>query len=71
MQIGFVRAASPPNHSLRQLQPLVNEALARLSPRLEELYSRVGRPSIASEKLLRALLLQVLYTRAAVDSWRD
>lgn len=52
----------PANHPLRQLQPLVNEALAELSPRFEELYSRVGRPSIAPEKLLRALLLQVLYT---------
>jgi len=52
----------PLNHPLRQLQPLVNAALAELSPRFEELYSRVGRPSIAPEKLLRALLLQVLYT---------
>lgn len=51
----------PPNHPLRRLQPLVNEALTELSPRFEELYSRVGRPSIAPEKLLRALLLQVLY----------
>jgi len=52
----------PTNHPLRQLQPMVNEALAELSPRFEELYSRVGRPSIAPEKLLRALLLQVSYT---------
>jgi len=52
----------PSNHPLRQLQPMVNQALAELSPRFEELYSRVGRPSIAPEKLLRALLLQVLYT---------
>src|SRR2546425_11630761 len=36
--------------------------LRELSPRFAELYSRVGRPSIAPEKLLRALLLQVLYT---------
>src|SRR5437867_3492239 len=36
--------------------------LQELSPRFDELYSRVGRPSIAPEKLLRALLLQVLYT---------
>lgn len=52
----------PANHPLRQLQPMVNQALAELSPRFEELYSRLGRPSIAPEKLLRALLLQVLYT---------
>ena len=35
---------------------------AELSPRFDTLYSRTGRPSIAPEKLLRALLLQVLYT---------
>src|SRR3569832_117944 len=52
----------PENHPLRQLQPMVNQALSELSPCFEELYSQVGRPSIAPEKLLRALLLQVLYT---------
>jgi transposase len=52
----------PEDHPLRKLLPMVNEALAELSPRLESLYSRVGRPSIAPEKLLRALLLQVLYS---------
>ena len=52
----------PEDHPLRKLLPMVNEALAELSPRFESLYSRVGRPSIAPEKLLRALLLQVLYS---------
>ena len=52
----------PEDHPLRKLLPMVNEALAELSPRLESLYSRVGRPSIPPEKLLRALLLQVLYS---------
>lgn len=37
-------------------------ALEALSPRLAELYSRIGRPSIAPEKLLRALLVQLLYS---------
>jgi transposase len=41
---------------------MVDEALVELSPAFEGLYSRVGRPSIPPEKLLRALLLQVLYT---------
>jgi transposase len=41
---------------------MVDRALAELSPRFEGLYARTGRPSIAPEKLLRALLLQVLYT---------
>jgi transposase len=52
----------PEDHPLRKLLPMVNEALAELSPRFESLYSRVGRPSIPPEKLLRALLLQVLYS---------
>jgi transposase len=52
----------PQDHPLRQLLPMVNQALAELSPRFEALYSRVGRPSVAPEKLLRALLLQVLYS---------
>ena len=52
----------PADHPLRVLRPLVDAALRELSPRFADLYSRVGRPSIAPEKLLRALLLQVLYT---------
>jgi len=52
----------PANHPLRVLRPLVDAVLRELSPRFAELYSRVGRPSIAPEKLLRALLLQVLST---------
>jgi transposase len=41
---------------------MVDEVLDRLSPRFDSLYSKVGRPSIPPERLLRALLLQVLYT---------
>jgi transposase len=41
---------------------LVDEVLAELSPRFGALYAQGGRPSIAPEKLLRAQLLQVLYT---------
>ena len=52
----------PTEHPLRTMRPLVDGLLRELSPRFDELYSRVGRPSIAPEKLLRALLLQVLYT---------
>ena len=52
----------PADHPLRVLRPMVDAVLRELSPRFTELYSRVGRPSIAPEKLLRALLLQVLYT---------
>jgi transposase len=52
----------PADHPLRAMRPLVDALLRDLSPRFDELYSHVGRPSIAPEKLLRALLLQVLYT---------
>ena len=41
---------------------MVDEVLAGLSPRFAKMYAKRGRPSIAPEKLLRALLLQVLYT---------
>ena len=52
----------PVDHPLRVMRSLVDALLRELSPRFDELYSRVGRPSIAPERLLRALLLQVLYT---------
>src|SRR5260370_39291978 len=41
---------------------MIDEIFKQLSPRFDQLYSRVGRPSIAPERLLRALLLQVLYS---------
>ena len=47
---------------MRPIRALVDEALAVLSPDFERLYSRTGRPSIAPEKLLRALLLQAFCT---------
>ena len=52
----------PQDHPLRKLLPLVDAALARMSRRFTAMYARGGRPSIAPEKLLRALLLQILYT---------
>src|SRR5206468_6591819 len=48
----------PADHPLRRMRPMVDGLLQELSPRFDELYSRVGRPSIAPEKLLRALLLR-------------
>jgi transposase len=52
----------PATHPLRPIRQYVDTALTALSPQLERLYARTGRPSIAPEKLLRALLLQVLYS---------
>lgn len=49
------------HHPLRAIRGLVNEALADIGPELEAVYSRIGRPSIAPEKLLRALLLQLFH----------
>src|SRR5918999_370641 len=52
----------PHGHPLRTIRLIVNEALAGLSPGFHDLYARVGRPSIAPEMLLRALLLQAFYS---------
>ena len=52
----------PTAHPLRPIRAMVDEALKSLSPGFNRIYSAFGRPSIAPEKLLRALLLQILYT---------
>lgn len=52
----------PPNHPLRAIRTIVNEALEVLSPTFEGMYSKIGRPSIPPEKLLRALLLQAFFS---------
>ena len=52
----------PAKHPLRPIRLMVDDALKSLSPAFSRLYSAYGRPSIPPEKLLRALLLQVLYT---------
>lgn len=54
-------ARVPACHPLRVIRAVVDEALAVLSAELDALYARVGRPSIAPEKLLRALLLQAFF----------
>jgi transposase len=55
-------ALVPQNHPLRAIRPLVNAALERLSGRFDGMYAPRGRDSIAPEKLLRALLLQALFS---------
>jgi transposase len=52
----------PQNHPLRAIRPLVNAALQRLSPQFDKIYAPGGRDSIAPERLLRALLLQALFS---------
>src|SRR5260370_13886007 len=55
-------ARVPADHPLRSIREMVNAVLKTLSPEFDKIYSTGGRPSIPPERLLRALLLQVLYT---------
>jgi transposase len=50
------------DHPLRPIRRMTDAALQALSPRFDRLYSAIGRPSIPPEQLLRALLLQMLYS---------
>ena len=50
------------DHPLRPIRAMVDKALKELSPAFNKMYSKVGRPSIPPEQLLRALLLQMLYS---------
>src|ERR1700739_1017275 len=52
----------PADHPLRPIRKMVDEILKEMSPKFSKLYSNVGRPSIAPERLLRSLLLQVFYS---------
>ena len=52
----------PSDHPLRSIRAFVDPILRELSPRFDAIYAKTGRPSIPPEQLLKALLLQVLYT---------
>ncbi|KFC61827.1 Transposase, IS4 family [Bosea sp. LC85] len=52
----------PARHPLRAMRDLVNASLAALDGSFSALYAKTGRPSIAPERLLRAMLLQMLYS---------
>jgi transposase len=52
----------PMEHPLRPIRKMVDEILREMSPQFAKLYSQVGRPSIAPERLLRSLLLQIFYS---------
>src|SRR5207302_9688952 len=52
----------PVDHPLRPIRKMVDEILKEISPQFQKLYSDVGRPSIAPERLLRSLLLQIFYS---------
>ena len=57
-----LEARVPRGHPLWAIRDLTNAALSEMSGEFEALYSRTGRPGIAPEKLLRALLLQAFYS---------
>src|SRR2546422_8776907 len=52
----------PTDHPLRPIRAMVDGILKEMSPQFAKRYSDVGRPSIAPERLLRGLLLQIFYS---------
>ncbi len=52
----------PKDHPLRPIRMLVDEVLRDLSPTFQRMYARTGRPSIPPERLVRALVLMMLYS---------
>lgn len=52
----------PQDHPIRQVKPIVDRALAELSPTFNQMYAQVGRPSIPPEHLLKGCLLIALYS---------
>jgi transposase len=59
---GSLEERVPANHPLRPIRTMVDEALRQMSGRFDEIYPEEGRRSIPPERLLRALLLQMLYS---------
>jgi transposase len=55
-------ARVPARHPLRKIRQVVNEALASLDAEFDHLYAADGRPSIAPERLIRASLIQILFS---------
>lgn len=52
----------PADHPIRRIKPMVEAALAELSPLFEQAYARGGRPSVPPEHLLKAQLLMALFS---------
>ena len=59
---GSLEDRVPADHPLRQIRAMVDAALNAMSARFDEIYGEDGRRSIPPERLLRALLLQLLYS---------
>src|SRR3954462_15133259 len=58
-------------HPLRAIRAMVDTALREMSPLFDDMYSELGRPSIAPEKLLRAQLLQMRYSVRDYRLWME
>ncbi|MGD9788263.1 MAG: transposase, partial [Sulfuricellaceae bacterium] len=52
----------PKSHPLRKLRVLVDTVLATMDKEFEAVYAKTGRPSVPPERLLKAMLLQILFT---------
>jgi len=59
---GSLSQRVPLDHPLRRVRAMADEAMGCLKTRFEQMYSKMGRPSVPPEQLLRALLLQMLYS---------
>ena len=57
-----IEARIPSDHPLRRIKRMADEELKKLSGVFNRMYSRVGRPSIAPERILKSLLLIALYS---------
>ena len=57
-----LEARIPARHPLRKIRQVVNDALASLDAEFDALYTDFGRPSIAPERLIRASLIQILFS---------
>lgn len=60
-QLSYERVI-PPNHPLRHIRRVVDAIFVEMNPLFEQMYADEGRPSIAPERLLRALLVEALYS---------
>ncbi|PZR83490.1 MAG: IS5 family transposase [Candidatus Aeolococcus gillhamiae] len=52
----------PKDHPIRRIKVIVEKALAELSPQFDAMYSKIGRPSVAPERLLKSCLLIAFYS---------
>jgi transposase len=66
---GSLSQRVPENHPLRRVRTLADEAMGSLESQFEQMYSRLGRPSVPPEQMLRALLLQMLYSVRSEPVW--